>query len=373
MAPTNPAAYLQNRSDHPAQLFRMVTAGIIPGAMPALATSPVGGVNPYFGNRLNVTGNAAMTVNVDTGLVYMPGAAAWQGMYAGYNTASYVVTVPASSSTQWRSDYIVARQHDTAFGDADNNWDIVDVAGSFSSSAPGTLPTLSGNVVPLAIIRVVPNMTVTNGGGTVVDARVWGNLAGPLFTNSTALPPSTMPNGTMWVERDTNRLGVLLNSTYCYLYNSATLDIQEIIKTADETVTSSTTLQNDNQLLLPYQPNATYIFRCWVDYEGANVGTGDLKWNWSGLTSGTNLRYTANYMSLTGTFSPTIGAAVNLGSSTLAAGTNGSGNPVGFEMVGSLSTGSTGGTLQLQWAQNTSNATGTIVHAQSFLRLERTS
>src|SRR6185437_5103452 len=161
----NPAGFLQNRTDHPAQLWRMANAGLVPGPMPALATSPAGGVNPYFGNRLFVAGNAAMNVTVQTGLVYMPGAAAWQGIYAGYNPANYTVTVPAASSTQWRSDYIVAKQLDTAFGDASDTWDIVDVAGAFSSSSPGALPTLTGNVVPLAIIRVVPNMTVTNGGG----------------------------------------------------------------------------------------------------------------------------------------------------------------------------------------------------------------
>jgi hypothetical protein len=36
-----------------------------------------------------------------------------------------------------------------------------------------------------------------------------------------------------------------------------------------------------------------------------------------------------------------------------------------------LTTSSTSGTLQFQWAQGTSNATGTVVKAGSFIRLVR--
>ena len=371
MAPTNPAGFLQNRSDHPAQIWRMSNAGLVPGPMAALATSPAGGVNPYFGNRLFVAGNAAMNVTVQTGLVYMPGATAWQGIYAGYNPANYTVTVPAASSTQWRSDYIVAQQKDTAFGDANDNWDIVDIPGAFSASSPGTLPTLTGNVVPLAIIRVVPNMTVTNGGGTVIDARQYTGLSGPIYCTSTTRPPLTSPQGTMWVETDTSLLGVILNGAYSYILASPSLDQQQVIKTADETVTSSTVLQNDNQLLLPYKANANYFFRLFVVYEGANTGAGGLKWSWSGLTTGTALRYQALYAGPSGAIAGLINANVNVGTDTLHAATNGSGGLMGVTAWGTLSTGSTPGTLQYQWAQDLSNATGTTVHAQSGMELIR--
>jgi hypothetical protein len=373
MAPTNPAFVLQNRTDHPAQLYRMMLAGVNPGPMAALATSPVGGVSPYFGNRMFISGNAAMTVTAQSGLVFMPGSTAWQGLYAGYNTTNYTVTVPAASSTQYRSDYIAAVQSDTAFGGATDTWDIIDVEGAFSSVSPGTLPSLPNNAVPLAIIRVTPNMTVTNGGGTIVDARTWANLGGPLFATSNTRPPTNSPAGTMWVETDTNRLGVILNSAYNYLDASPTMDYERVFKTTDETVTNSTTLQNDNQLVLPYEANGNYAFRAWIDYEGANVGTGDLKFSFSGVTSGSFLKYNAIYQSLTGTYSPVVGAAVNTGSTTPAAGTNGSGNPVAFAMHGALAVGSTGGNLQFQWAQNTANSTATTVHALSWMELVRIS
>jgi hypothetical protein len=187
--------------------------------MPVGTTSPIGGVVPGFGNQLIVTGTAGMTVNVDTGLVNMPNSTAWEGMYTAPNTALYSVAVPASNATQWRSDYIVARQHDAAVqGDADNNWDIVDVAGAFSGSAPGTLPSLPNNSVILAIIHVTPNMTVTNGGGTVIDARVFAPLPGVLWTTSSAKPALSCHEGTMWFETDTGALGIIVAGTYKYLF-----------------------------------------------------------------------------------------------------------------------------------------------------------
>jgi hypothetical protein len=161
-----------------------------------------------------------MVVNIGTGLVYTRGANTFQGVYAGYNDASYAVTIPASSSTQWRSDYIVARQHDSAYGDGDDNWDIVDIPGSFSSSSPGALPALSGNVTPLWIVRVTPNMTVTTATGTLVDARQYAPLAGPWPTTSANQPPTTSPDGSLWVENDTHLLGVVLNSGLQYILTS---------------------------------------------------------------------------------------------------------------------------------------------------------
>ena len=40
------------------------------------------------------------------------------------------------------------------------------------------------------------------------------------------------------------------------------------VKTSDESVTSSTALQNDNQLYVPLAANAYYAFECYLDDEG---------------------------------------------------------------------------------------------------------
>jgi hypothetical protein len=53
------------------------------------------------------------------------------------------------------------------------------------------------------------------------------------------------------------------------------------------------------------------------------------------------------------------------------AGTSGSGNKWTVRMSGSVTVSTTAGTLVLQWAQNTSNGVGTIVHAGSAMLLVR--
>jgi hypothetical protein len=169
-----------------------------------------------MGNRLLVTGTSGLTVNVDTGAVYIPASTAWNGLYCGWNIASYSVALSAISATQWRQDYIAAVQTDT--GGAGDTWDIIDVVGTNSGSAPGALPTLPNNAVPLAIIACTPAMTVTNGIGTVSDARAWAPLTAPLPCTSSTRPSLACPEGTQFYESDTHMPGIIINGQYQYLY-----------------------------------------------------------------------------------------------------------------------------------------------------------
>lgn len=224
MSPINPSFCLQNRTDHPASAFRLALGAVAAGGMAVGATSPAGGVHPAFGNAMAVTGTSGLSVNVDTGLVYMPATTAWYGAYVGYNAASYNITLAAVSTTQWRTDAIVAVQNDSAVGgtvygaNGADGWDIVAITGTFSSSSPGATPTLPNSSVLLALIRVTPNMTVTNGVGTVVDSRSYMPLNGPIWTTSAGRPPTTAPEGTTWWETDTHLMGILVQGAYQYMY-----------------------------------------------------------------------------------------------------------------------------------------------------------
>lgn len=219
MAAVNPPWACQGRTDHPAALFRMALAGPTGSPFAAGGTSEVGGVDPYLGNAMAITGLASMNVQVGTGLVYIPSSTAWGGTYAGYNTATFNVALAASSSTQWRRDLICAVVTDP--GDNTANWNVTATTGTFSSSAPGALPAQPANSVLLAIINVVPNMTVTNGGGTVQDARVFNGLKGIVRTTSGARPSLSCPEGTMWMESDTHQIGIIINGAYQYIVASA--------------------------------------------------------------------------------------------------------------------------------------------------------
>lgn len=140
-----------------------------------------------------------------------------------------------------------------------------------------------------------------------------------------------------------------------------------VIKPGDQSLASSTTLQNDSALFVPVVASATYLFDCYLDYEGGTLGSSDLKWTWA-VPAGAALRYCADWLS--------TGSTVQVGithkdTDVLAAGTGGAASLFSVRMTGSLVMGVTAGNLQLQWAQNTSNATATIVHAQSRLALWR--
>lgn len=140
-----------------------------------------------------------------------------------------------------------------------------------------------------------------------------------------------------------------------------------VIKPTDQNVTSSTTLVNDNALVLPLDSNASYFFFCYLLFEGGTSGSSDLKWSFT-LPGTATLRYHAIFNSGSGVV--TVGVSFT-GASTNNASTNGSGSLRGLTMDGTIVSGATAGNIQLQWAQNTSSGTSTTVHAQSCIWIQR--
>lgn len=144
-------------------------------------------------------------------------------------------------------------------------------------------------------------------------------------------------------------------------------------KTANESVTSSTTLQNDDLLLLPVVANARYIMDAQLFYSGATDGaTGGLKLGWTG-PSGATMTWSSygvnqNLAPATVNYN-VVGEAIGGLPRPLA--TSGVGFTMSCVPRGLLNTASNSGNLQLQWAQGGSSATATIVQAGSWIRLTR--
>jgi len=140
------------------------------------------------------------------------------------------------------------------------------------------------------------------------------------------------------------------------------------VKTSDQSVTSNTTLVNDTALVLTPATNATYWLSIYINFEGANAA-GFFKLGW-GVPTGALLRYQPIYQ---GTGGSAVVQNTNTATDTPSANTLGAGNTCAMSAVGTLIMGSTSGVVQFKWAQNTSNATATIVHAQSAFMLQRIS
>lgn len=141
------------------------------------------------------------------------------------------------------------------------------------------------------------------------------------------------------------------------------------VKPTDQTTTSSTVLAGDTALLTPaLPPNSVWEVVCQLAYDGS--ATSDLKIGWA-HPSGSTFVYGA-YGAATGASSSPIavGGAVDSVTSNPAVGAVGVGTQVPVLMQGVL-TVATAGVLQLQWAQNATDATVLTVRAGSYLRLRR--
>lgn len=144
---------------------------------------------------------------------------------------------------------------------------------------------------------------------------------------------------------------------------------QWIQKAANESVTSSTTLQNDDHFAFSVAANASYALEGYVIYDGNTTPAGDLKAAFT-VPAGATLWWTnfgTNVSNLT-----QYNAATQNGTASRALPTNGgTTGTISFAPRGYLNTAGTAGTFQFQWAQNVSNATATTVFGGSWMKLTR--
>jgi hypothetical protein len=137
-----------------------------------------------------------------------------------------------------------------------------------------------------------------------------------------------------------------------------------VVKNYDETVTSSTTLQNDDELFIKLPSNTLFEVQLVLVYSSTSA-TPDIKVAWSAsgdYTVFNDGRVFLNYYAGASTIQMNNYALT----SNASAGTAVTGEYPHFERI-LIKTGDGGCTLQLQWAQNTSNGTATQVDKGSYI------
>jgi hypothetical protein len=141
-------------------------------------------------------------------------------------------------------------------------------------------------------------------------------------------------------------------------------------KTATETVTSSTTLQDDDNLTVSVAANSVYEVTCLLRYTA--VQAADLKFQFVGPASAT--LHAGVHRLGTGAADEATDALEYLDISDVTT-SGGLGNTfdTAVKIQGLLVVAGTAGTFKLQWAQDTSNATGTELRTGSYLCLRRVS
>jgi hypothetical protein len=150
------------------------------------------------------------------------------------------------------------------------------------------------------------------------------------------------------------------------------LDVQFVRKTSDETVTSSTTFQDDDHLTLAIGASEIWVIQAHLFYDAAT--TGDLKTAFSLPTGATGI---------SGSHRPEVNIAATIGSGNWnvqtdfttpgasIAGGVGSGTRLYKLDTLVVDNGVNAGNVTLRWAQNSSDGTGTVMRANSCLIAQR--
>lgn len=143
--------------------------------------------------------------------------------------------------------------------------------------------------------------------------------------------------------------------------------VATVLKTITESVASSTTLQNDDELVLAVAANSKYALEGYFLYDGSTAA--DLKVAFT-VPTGATINWSP--------FAPTSGVGTtdyNVTVITTSGGTRGvacnGATVMSMQPKGYISVGATAGNLQLQFAQVASNATATRILAGSWMMLTR--
>jgi hypothetical protein len=137
-------------------------------------------------------------------------------------------------------------------------------------------------------------------------------------------------------------------------------------KTADESVTSSTTLQDDDHLLFPIGANEEWVATFEID-AGAAVNTTGFQ---TAITApaGATLNASGSYISSGGAL---LYAVTTTSGNNFIASTPGAGATAGIHLKVWVLNGGTPGNVTLQWAQNALSGTALTFKKGSFLQASR--
>lgn len=145
-----------------------------------------------------------------------------------------------------------------------------------------------------------------------------------------------------------------------------------VIKAANESLASSTTAQNDNDLAYPLAANAVYEIEVCLIVTGSTAG--DIKTQWAIPSGATGSRLCVGPTSTAAAFTGQEQTQARMSAHGWTTSVPYSIEPAAVAIVerGPIAT-TTAGTLTLQWAQVTSSATATVVGTNSYLRVVRIS
>lgn len=203
------------------------------------------------------------------------------------------------------------------------------------------------NLASLAGAETLTNKTVALGSNTVSGTTAQFNTALTDGDFATLAGTETLTNKTI------TGLGASSDTTGDYIGG-----VRYIAKGVDETVTSSTTYQNDDALTFSVVANATYAVEYYFQQTFTNTGGAKTQ---ATLPSGATWRTSP-------TSSSSSPVALNSGNTGQGAGTGSIRNTTGPVII---TTSSTAGSVTIQFAQEVSDVSGTTMKANSYFIVRR--
>lgn len=182
------------------------------------------------------------------------------------------------------------------------------------------------------------------------------------FVCTSATRPASPYQGQQIYETDTKWIRFWTGSKW--------FDISEraVRKPSSETVNNSTTLQNDDHLVLAMDANAEYLFDMFIRYRAATIA--DIKMQFTG-PSGYSLFAAINKLSASASDEGADRLEEFFTGDNVVLGGIGATPMVAAHWSGTVKTGATAGNLQMQWAQSVADATNTQIVEGSYIKLKQ--
>jgi hypothetical protein len=217
------------------------------------------------------------------------------------------------------------------------------------------------------------------GGSTTPDIRLYRaapgqlNLTSVTTTNEGALTVTGATSlSSLSVSGTVNLGGNIVTDLNVVgnIFATGTGFTKVIRKTVDEPRTNTTTAAVDPELYVDLEANTTYLLELYLFVSG--LAAADIKTSWNIPASTTFYRWSLGPdTSAVGNSNVTMRSAIHLATSEPGYGLNTDTSWVGIKETCMVYLGATAGRVQFKFAQNTANATPTIVKSYSFMKVTK--
>ena len=257
----------------------------------------------------------------------------------------------------------------TNLADGTNQQDAVTVAQLNAASV--VVSTVAASAVTVADAGGLLAADTVEGALAEIAAEVDANTAqvatnvSDIATNTADIGTNTADIATNVADIATNTADIATNAADIATLQTAVGTVVWKYKTADESVTSSTTLQDDNDFTnIAVAANGVYVIEGYLDY---TQSVGDLKLAFTYTTSPSVRSYSIYAVAEDGTSDEDT----DNGGNDLILTTLTDGQDIAAVIRGHLTVSGSSGTGKLQWAQNTSDASPTTIRKGSWLKFTR--